>query len=93
MRRMIEFHPAAVAEAEAARDWYAQRSPIAARAFLSALLQAVDKVAAQPERWPRFSEGARRYVLPRFPFSLIYRVTQRAIHIIALAHNKRKPGY
>jgi plasmid stabilization system protein ParE len=47
-RRKIEFHPAALAEAEAARDWYAERSLSVARAFIAELSLAVDQVAAAP---------------------------------------------
>ena len=92
-RRKIEFHPAALAEAEAARDWYAERSLPVARAFIAELSHAVDRVAAAPQRWPLFTPDTRRFVFPRFPFSLIYRLTRTSLQIIAIAHAKRRPGY
>lgn len=91
--RKIEFHPAALEEAEAARDWYAQRSPAVAGAFIRELLHAIEQVAAAPERWPHFTPDTRRYLFPRFPFSLIYRVAPGKILIVAVAHTKRQPGY
>jgi plasmid stabilization system protein ParE len=91
--RIIEFHPAALEEAEAARDWYAERSLVASKAFISELIHAVEQLAEAPDRWPQYEAGTRRYVFPRFPFSLIYRILDRKIQIVAVAHVKRKPEY
>jgi plasmid stabilization system protein ParE len=91
--KTVEFHPAAAEEAETARQWYAERSLVAARAFLRELMHAVEQVTEAPERWPSYEYDTRRYFFPRFPFSLIYRVADDKIQIIAVAHAKRKPGY
>jgi hypothetical protein len=40
-RRPVEFHPEAIAEVQAAFEWYRQRSEGAAAAFLTELDQAV----------------------------------------------------
>ena len=93
IEKTVEFHPAAAEEAETTRQWYAERSLVAARAFLTELMHAVEQVAEAPERWPNYEHDTRRYVFPRFPFSLIYRVAGDKIQIIAVAHAKRKPGY
>jgi plasmid stabilization system protein ParE len=87
------WHPAALAEAEEARDWYAARSPMAARGFLLALEEAVNAVAEAPERWPKHRYGCRRHVFPnRYPYTLIYRFAAD-LEIVAVAHQKRRPGY
>jgi plasmid stabilization system protein ParE len=67
--------------------------PQAAAAFLSELEHAVGRVREAPERWPRIAGRLRRYVLPRFPFSLVYRLMRTEIEVIAVAHHRRKPGY
>lgn len=91
--REFRFHPAAAEEAGGALEWYAARSPRAAAAFLSELEHAVAQVRDTPERWPRIAGRVRRYVFPRFPFSLVYRLTRADIEVIAVAHHRRKPGY
>lgn len=93
VERIIEFHPAALEEAEVARDWYAERSLMASKAFVSELNHAVEQLAETPDRWPQYEAGTRRYVFPRFPFSLIYRVLDEKIQILAVAHTKRRPEY
>jgi toxin ParE1/3/4 len=37
--------------------------------------------------------GTRRFVLRRFPFSIIYLDDPEVRSIVAVAHSKRKPGY
>jgi plasmid stabilization system protein ParE len=89
----VRFHPAAAREAEAAYDWYAERDPSVAHGFREELRHAVDAVADNPLTWPRHGSRARRYVFPRFPFSLIYRVREDGVEVIAVAHGRRRPGY
>lgn len=35
----------------------------------------------------------RRCLLQKFPYAIIYSIEPDHIHIIAVAHTKRKPGY
>lgn len=88
-----DFHPDAVLEMEDAHDWYEARSQSAAEAFLYELNLAIQRVLEAPGRWPRDEGVARRFVLRRFPFNLIYRKVGATIQFVALAHHKRKPGY
>ena len=66
----VRFHPAAAQEAESTYDWYAARNPAAAHGFREELRQAIDAVGANPRTWPRYSNRARRYVFPLYPFVL-----------------------
>jgi plasmid stabilization system protein ParE len=88
-----EFHPAARREFLAADDWYAARSPEASAAFLAAISDALQNVTSSPQRWPGYLFGTRRFVLQRFPFSVIYLDDPDQVRVIAVAHAKRKPGY
>ena len=64
----IDVHPEAVAEAQAAAQWYRERSALAADAFLAELDRAVERIAENPEMQPHHTRGTRRYLLQRFPF-------------------------
>ncbi len=35
----------------------------------------------------------RRFLLRRFPYVIIYEIVSDEIHILAVAHTKRRPGY
>ncbi len=87
------WHPEAVLDAEEARNWYAERSPFAARGFLLALDDAVKAVLQAPERGLLVSHGSRRFVFPnRYPFALIYRLIPH-VEVVAVAHLHRRPDY
>ena len=73
----VVFHPDAVEEAQAARQWYVERSQSAADSFLVELDYGIESISLSPERWPVFVHGTRRYLFQRFPFQLI----------------RRRPGY
>jgi plasmid stabilization system protein ParE len=91
--RQVNVHPEAVAEAQAATQWYQERSAPAARAFLSEIDRAVEKIAEDPDIWPPYVGGTQRFLLKRFPFSLVYRLVSNKIEVVAIAHGRRKPGY
>ena len=89
----VRFHPDAIAEAKAAYEWYAERNPAAANAFMAVLNDAVNRIPNSPERWPLHLHGTRKFLLRRFPYSVIYRLTDAAIQVVAVAHGRRRPGY
>jgi len=89
----VDFHPEAVAEAGAAFAWYRERSDEAAAAFLAEIDRAIEMIAEAPDRWPRYAHKTRRFLLHRFPFSVVYRRTAESLQVVAFAHGKRRPGY
>jgi toxin ParE1/3/4 len=91
--RELEYLEQALQEAEAAARWYAGRSATAAAAFSAEMDAAESAIVSLPEAWPSFDHGTRRYLLQRFPFSVVYRVETRRILIVAVAHARRRPGY
>lgn len=46
-----------------------------------------------PELGMRWQGDFRRLPLCRFPYSIVYHVGTRALHIVALAHQSRRAGY
>ena len=92
MKRVV-FHPEAEREVVAHERWYRERSDVAAQGFLLELDASVRLVAEAPERWPIQTRGERRYVFPRYPFSLLYRVRKDEVFITAVAHQSRRVGY
>ena len=89
----VELHPEAIEEARAARLWYAERSPLAAAAFVAELDRAVAVIGEAPARWPRHLGGTRRFVMQRFPFTVVHRELQDRVEVVAVGHAKRRPGY
>ena len=93
MPRTVDFHDAALGEADAAAERYAERDPAVADAFAVELERALQHIRDGPERWPIESGGARRVLLRRFPFKLVYVVEPDRCVVLAVAHWRRRPGY
>jgi plasmid stabilization system protein ParE len=89
----VRFHPDARVELLRARAWYEERSPLSAAALAQEIDAAISRIAEAPMRYPQAEHGTRRLALPRFPFNIFYRVGATEVVIVAVAHQKRKPGY
>lgn len=89
----FRFHPEAREDFREAILWYRARSAIASMEFRRTVSRAIRNVAQAPGRWPKYLHGTRRFVIHRFPFSVVYLDDPDLVTIIAVAHSKRKPGY
>jgi plasmid stabilization system protein ParE len=94
----VSFHPDARAEADAAADRYARRSPTRAVAFHAELIDAVADIRAQPRLYPPADDAppgveVRNLVLRRSPYRVVYTFAGDDIVILAVAHLRRRPGY
>jgi len=54
---------------------------------------AASAIERAPSTWPTYDHDTRRFLLRRFPYSVIYRVEPSRIVIVAIAHGRRRPGY
>lgn len=89
----VEIDEEAFAEAADARDYYSAVSQGLGHEFLVALDRAMNRIIAQPSTWPTYTERTRRYLMERFPYAVIYNITENTIRILAIAHQHRRPWY
>jgi toxin ParE1/3/4 len=89
----FRFHPEAREDFRDAIRWYRSRSPTVATEFRGMVSDVIREIVQTPQRWPKYLYGTRRFVLHRFPFSIIYLDDSDILSIVAVAHNKRKPSY
>ena len=90
---ILDYHPEASTELiEAARFYEGRGTGLGHR-----LLEAVDASLAMLQRNPvaGWSDecGRRRWFVRRFPYLIIYRLEGSFLHVLAIAHTSRKPGY
>jgi plasmid stabilization system protein ParE len=89
----VKLHPHARAELRAARNWYHERSPLSAFAFAQTVQNAISRIKDAPNTYPLADHGTHKFVLQRFPFNIFYLTRETEIVIVAVAHQKRRPGY
>lgn len=98
MTPSVRFEDEADEEYRAAARWYEERRVGLGIEFLDA----VDYTLNQILRFPRIGAlvprmradlAVRRAPVKRFPYHVIYLETQAAIRVLAVAHDRRRPGY
>jgi plasmid stabilization system protein ParE len=90
----ISLSEEALADLEAATDWYLEQLAFAAADdFANEFEHALALLGAFPELGVTSQYKTRAFTLPKFPYSLICRVFPDYIRIIAVAHHSRCPGY
>ena len=62
-------------------------------AFVAEFERAANLVFANPQLGSVFHGTRRRFFLRRFPYSIIYQLTNDELRILAVAHHRRRPGY
>ena len=94
----VRFSAEAVAELEAAATWYENQLP----GLGAALVAAIDAALSRVADWPRSGApvatvasdlDVRRVPVARFPYNLPYIVIGDAVVVLAVAHDRRRPGY
>lgn len=90
----LRVHPAAERELDAALTWCREQF---GQGLAIKLLEKFDRAGeilmAHPDIGTTAPAQARLLPLPRFPYSLVYRVDGEIIHVIALMHQRRRPGH
>lgn len=98
MTPRVRFEDEADAEYRHAGRWYEGRRSGLGVEFFDAVDTAVRQIVDLPRagaRVPRLPTTlpVRRLPVKRFPYHVVYLETPAAIRILAVAHDRRKPGY
>lgn len=90
----ISLSEEAQADADSAIDWYiGEGAFIAAEDFINEIERALGLLKQFPIIGESVARKARSFPLHGFPYSLIYRLQGDTVHVIAVAHHSRRPGY
>lgn len=98
MTKPARFEDEADAEYRAAGRWYEERVVGLGIEFFDAVDAALDRIARLPKagalvrRLP-VDLQVRRAPATRFPYHMVYLETSSTIRVLAIAHDRRRPGY
>ncbi len=87
------FDPLAKREYEDAFEYYEVQEEGLGEKLRSAMWAAIAILERFPEIGEEVRPGIRKILLRRFPYKLIYSVTDDVVYIIAVAHGRREPDY
>jgi len=87
-------HPEAEADLRDAAEFYRER---AGNTLSNSLLEEFERSVGVLLQYPAIGSpwrrGTRRFLMQRFPYSIIYSTSSEEIRILAVAHQSRRPGY
>lgn len=91
MTSRFVFRPAARADLQAAREWYAGRQPGLELELRDMVDSTLAGIGMHPELYAEIDPGIRRAVLRKFPYAIFYRIRVDFIEILAVLHHRRDP--
>jgi len=91
--RTVTFVDAAAEELREVVSFLRRQAPGRDDRFLIELGGAVERLAENPYVGPLVAPEVRRIGLRRFPYNLVYEVRGADIYVLAVAHQRRDPGY
>jgi plasmid stabilization system protein ParE len=94
----VRFDDEADAEYRFAGRWYEARREHLGIEFFDAVDATIDQIVATPHVGARVRRlpsdlTVRRRAVTRFPYHVVYLEMATHIRILAIAHDRRKPGY
>lgn len=98
MNSRVRFDDEADAEYRFGGRWYEARRESLGIEFFDAVDAAIDQIVAMPNAGAQVRRLAadltvRRRAVMRFPYHVVYLELPTHIRILAVAHDRRKPGY
>lgn len=90
---VARIHPEALAEMAEAARFYENRAPGLGRQFVEEVVVVIRSAVENPEAGTTEEPPYRRMLCRRFPFAVVYRWTDDELRILAVAHQRRRPGY
>ncbi len=94
----VRFRAEARVDVAEAFEWYQRARSGLGVEFLEAIEAALDVVALSPLTWPVWPgssprDDVRHFPLRRFPYAIAYIVSGDVLLVLAVAHNRRRPGF
>ena len=94
----LRVHDFAEAELLWAARWYEQREPGLGKEFLAEYQSTIERILGAPRRFAKLEttrsrRALRRCFIHRFPYYVGFEIVGDQIHVLSVAHAKRRPNY
>jgi toxin ParE1/3/4 len=91
MNKHVIIEPEAEADIAQAHDWYEQRREGLGEDFLLCIEAALHVIAERPKSFPLIRKTARRVLIHRFPYAVLFVDRQEYIAVVGVFHSSRNP--
>lgn len=79
------------ADVEEAFRWYEEQRAGLGPIFLHSVEVALQAIGSRPAMYPVVHRTTRRFLLPKFPYALYYRILEASVVVVGCIHAKRHP--
>lgn len=89
----LSYHPAAESEVVQTAKYYQQRVHSLGPQFLEEFDRSIGRIRVAPTASRIVAGDKRRFLMPRFPYGIYYRIARDEIRILVVKHHSRHPGF
>jgi toxin ParE1/3/4 len=91
--KAVDLHRSATAEMiEAARFYERRRHGVGFR-FIQRVDDLCQRIGESPAAGSPLGRKDRKRAVPGFPYNVVYRIEEERVLVLAIMHQRRKPGY
>ncbi|MBL1142539.1 MAG: type II toxin-antitoxin system RelE/ParE family toxin [Proteobacteria bacterium] len=90
---IVNFLQEAEEEIIQASSYYQQQSSGLGIAFIHEVRKTCGLISESPKASSKVRNNIRRKLVRRFPFAVLYEIDIDSILVVAVAHQRREPGY
>ena len=73
-------------------EYYNQQCPGLGYEFAAEVVKALERIRSFPDAWPALSARARRCLVWRFPYGVIYQSRRDEVLVLGIMHLRRRPS-
>lgn len=74
-------------------EYYEQEAPGLGAELIEDISHSLATIRNTPKAGRSFTDDTRRLLLQHYPYYVVYRVEKEEILVVAVAHQRRRPGY
>jgi plasmid stabilization system protein ParE len=89
----LSYHPAAESEVVQAAKYYQRRVHGLGAQFLDEFDRSIGRILASPTASRIVAGDKRRFLMPRFPYGIYYRIAGDEVRILVVKHHSQHPGF
>ena len=91
--RGFRLHLLAQEDLQEAAGYYEREKQGLGSRFLVEFERVIERLVSQPESAPRVSRHLRMARVGTFPYNVLYRIEDDHIFVLAVFHQRRRPGF
>ena len=73
-------------------DYYKSKQKGLGKRFFNLVLKSFETISENPFAFVKIDNNMRKYVMKKFPFIILYKISKTIILIIAVFHTSRNPS-